>query len=548
MSGRAHTTWFVPALLVAFVFQAYLHGHMGCSDSRWSIFAATSLIDTHDLTLDEYEPVLRQRGLDFTERVGSHYYNLYPVGVSVLAVPAVLALRPTGALAFHWWPRLRASMEAAQRRHGCPPAEGEVLLALNSWTEQIIASAFVALTALLIYLIALEELAPVPSAVLMLAFAFGTAAWSTASRALWQHGPSMLLLAAALLLLTRGTHLTLAGMALATAYTVRPTNVVPLVLLTLWSIWAYPRKAARYALGVAVVLMPFFALNRHIYGGWLSTYYRPSHFNGNPFFGEALAGLTISPSHGLFVYSPVLAFGFVGVGCRMRRHRFTLLDVALLGCVLVNWISTAWVNPIWWGGDSYGPRLLSDMLPYFFYLLIPAMAWMGDLKGSQRMIVRAAFAVAVASSVVVQAQGVFNLEAINWNHEPTTPDIDPQKLWDWRHPPFLAGLTEARTIPRLPDLNTIPCDARPQPPHELNIASNRNNEVALTWRAPDGPVGYYGIESGNTQGASDLPLREAIGTTIVVRRVPPGTYYVRVRARNACGVSEPSNELSVTVR
>lgn len=547
-TGRAYTAWLVPTLLAAFIFQAYLHGHMGCSDSRWSIFATTSLIDSHDLTLDEYESVLRQRGFDFTEHIGQHYYNLYPVGPSLLATPVVLALRPIAAAAFRWWPALRASMDTSQRQHGCPPAAGEDVLVLNSWTEQVVASLFVSLTALLLHVLARQELSITGSGILVLAFAFGTSAWSTASRALWQHAPSMLLLAAALLLLTRGPHLLLAAMALAMAYVVRPTNVVPLVLLGLWSIWTCRWRAGWYVIGVAVVLGPFFALNWHIYGAWLSTYYHPSHFNGNPFFGEALAGLLISPSHGLFIYSPMLALAFVGIADKARRHRFTPLDVALLGCVFVNWMSTAWVNPIWWGGDSYGSRLLSDMLPYFFYWLIPAIAWIGDLKGSQRAIARVAFAVAVACSVVIQAQGVFNLEAINWNHEPTTPDMDPEKLWDWRHAPFLAGLTEARTIARVPDLDSIPCDVRPQPPRELGVASNRNNEVTLSWRAPDGPVGYYSIESGNTQGASDLPLRETTATTIVVRRVPPGTYYARVRAKNACGVSEPSNELNVTVR
>ena len=55
------------------------------------------------------------------------------------------------------------------------------------------------LVAIVIFLIARQELAALPAMLVALAFAFGTSAWSTASRSLWQHGPSMLLLGLALL-------------------------------------------------------------------------------------------------------------------------------------------------------------------------------------------------------------------------------------------------------------------------------------------------------------------------------------------------------------
>lgn len=539
---RGRAAWFVPTLVAACIFPTYLHGHMGCSDSRWSIFAATSLLDSGDLTLDEYEPVLRQRGFDFTERVASHYYNVYPIGVSLLAAPAVLILRPTAALAFHWGPGLRASMEAAQRQRGCPPAEGEALLALNSWTEQIIASAFVTATALLIYVLARGDLPMAPSVALMLSFAFGTAAWSTASRALWQHAPSMLLLTTALVLFTRGPRLFPAGMSLAMAYVVRPTNLVPLALLSLWAVLAHRRRAvAGYVAGVAVVLAPFFALNRHIYGAWLSTYYRPSSFGGNPDFTGALAGLVVSPSHGLLVYSPLLAFALAGILFKVRRRIFGGLDATLLACIVALWLVTALVNPIWWGGDSYGPRLLSDVLPFFFYGLIPAVQWLKELRGIRRAAASAAFAAAAMMSVAVHAQGALNPKAMAWNYEPSPPDQDPEKLWDWRHAPFLAGMVAPR--------GAAPCTrAAPPPPIGLHVVANENREVRLSWTAPGVPVGLYTVESGTSPGASDQPLRDTTTSTLTVRHIPPGTYYARVRARNACGVGEPSNELAVTVR
>ena len=72
-----------------------------------------------------------------------------------------------------------------------------------------------------------------------LVFAFATSAWSTASRALWQHGPSILFLAMALVALDRlfprnandkGTRIDsiwpplIAGVSIAGSVTMRPTN------------------------------------------------------------------------------------------------------------------------------------------------------------------------------------------------------------------------------------------------------------------------------------------------------------------------------------
>lgn len=537
----------VSLLIGVSVMSVYLRGHMGCSDSRWSIFAAVSLIDSHDLTLDEFEPTLRERGFYFTEHVGAHYYNLYPIGASVLAVPAVVALRPLAAAAFKLWPELRSSLQASQWQRGCPPAHGEVLLVLHSWTEQIVASGLVALTVVLVYALGRSELSTARAILLAAVFAFGTSAWSTASRSLWQHGPSMVMLALTLLTVQRGRHLVLAGAALAFAYVVRPTNAVPLAVLSVWVAVNHPRRSGQYLLGVATVLAPFFLINRSTFGAWLPTYYHPSYFHGNPFFGEALAGLLVSPSRGLFVYSPVLALSFLGLTLKIRQRRLTTFDLALLTCVALHWISTAWVNPDWWGGDSYGPRFFADTLPIWMYWIIPVLGWFAPPVEWRRQAAAVTFAVSSAISVLMHAQGVFNPKAMSWNYEPTTLNLDPSRLWSWRHPPFLAGLIAAPPADRERPPDAMPCSSPPSAPSGLTVVANRDNSVTASWAPSSGPVGRYLVESGNRPGLSDLPTRETEATTITVIRIPPGTYYARVRARNGCGVSDPSNEIVLTV-
>jgi predicted phage tail protein len=74
--------------------------------------------------------------------------------------------------------------------------------------------------------------------------------------------------------------------------------------------------------------------------------------------------------------------------------------------------------------------------------------------------------------------------------------------------------------------------------------------VTLFWNAPasGGGVSSYVIEAGSRSGASDLASVEnaGTGTQFFASSIPAGTYYVRVRARNAAGLSSPSNELVLT--
>ena len=72
--------------------------------------------------------------------------------------------------------------------------------------------------------------------------------------------------------------------------------------------------------------------------------------------------------------------------------------------------------------------------------------------------------------------------------------------------------------------------------------------VTLTWNASAGATSYV-LEGGSTPGSSNLAVLDTgnVNTGLVVPGVGPGTYFVRVRARNVCGLSGPSNETTVLV-
>jgi len=91
----------------------------------------------------------------------------------------------------------------------------------------------------------------------------------------------------------------------------------------------------------------------------------------------------------------------------------------------------------------------------------------------------------------------------------------------------------------------------PAPPSSPNTLSHSvtGSTVTLTWSAPSfGPVTGYIIEAGSASGLANLAVA-TVGNVLTQSfgGVPPGTYYVRVRAVNAQGASIVSNERIVIV-
>jgi phosphatidylserine/phosphatidylglycerophosphate/cardiolipin synthase-like enzyme len=90
----------------------------------------------------------------------------------------------------------------------------------------------------------------------------------------------------------------------------------------------------------------------------------------------------------------------------------------------------------------------------------------------------------------------------------------------------------------------------PAPPVNLH-ATVAGAQVMLTW-APGtlemtGPPTYFILEAGSAPNAVNHGSQAIAATSVVVPGVPPGVYFVRVRAANATGFSAPSNEIVVTV-
>lgn len=454
-----------------FLFVLLTHGLAGnitSFDSRWVIPVSLSLLNEGDFDLNEYPAQLEQEDYYATLCVspdgrinplpgkpraeqrqcqGSYQYY-YPLSVPALAAPVVWGIGQSLEVA-----RFPQAAIADARSAPQPPRAdmNAILFDNRPEVERFAASTFVALAAVFVYLLCLQELPRAWAAAMALVFAFATPAWSIGSRALWQHTLSMPLLAASLWILSAARRrpglVPWAGLALMTAFWVRPTNFLSLAVFSLYVLAFHRQHAAACAAAMIPPLLLFGGINHSIYHTVLTPYSSVGRAAGqlsvHPRFGEALTANLISPGRGLFVFSPI--FLLAGFACRGadEDRNLSWLRRASIVVVASHWILlSSFVQ--WWGGHCFGPRFFTDLAPLLVFLLIPAVQ---RIRAGNRPLTILS-AVLLLWSVFVHHQGVRSQAAIDWSITPVSIDQSTWRVWDWSHTSFLAGLQPPSTEPK----------------------------------------------------------------------------------------------------
>jgi hypothetical protein len=88
----------------------------------------------------------------------------------------------------------------------------------------------------------------------------------------------------------------------------------------------------------------------------------------------------------------------------------------------------------------------------------------------------------------------------------------------------------------------------PSPPTNLAFTKT-GGQVTFTWQAPTSgppPLGYL-ISAGTSQGLDNIVVVDLGPVTSITASGPPGTYFIRVKSRSACGLSASSNEVTLVL-
>lgn len=303
-----------------------------------------------------------------------------------------------------------------------------------------------------------------------LCVALGSPLLSTASRGLWSHTggllPSALAVALALWLprLPRIGTLVALGSACAWAVLCRPTHLITGFAIAAYLVRYRPRDLLVFVLSGLTWAAAFAGYFLSTRGTPAPTYFLETDLAGSRIF-EALAGHLVSPSRGLIVYCPwLLLCVLVALSRRAGADERGWLPVAMLACA-AHLAVISRVNA-WHGGSAYGPRLWTDLLPWFAVIASVALARLG-LGGSQAAGPRApaaarwlrwALVAALAWSCAVHGVGAFSQRSWNWNGIATSRSARFERAWDWRQAQFLSPWL---AIPEEVDPQEIPRSTRP---------------------------------------------------------------------------------------
>lgn len=351
------------------------------------------------------------------------------------------------------------------------------------FAAKLVASLCVAGSAVYVFLTAAQFVERKQALVIALAYGLGTCVWSTSSQALWQHGPTELFIAMGAYHLVRlrhgDWHAAALGLALGAATLCRPTSALIVLAVGAYLVIANRRQAFIFAAAGAPLALFLLAYNQHYWGSPLAfgqteiTNVAESK-TGKPEIWQTpiplgLAGLLVSPSRGLFVYSPFLLFAVAGYAQAWRSPRYAALRPLSLAITAIWLLESRHFD--WWSGWSYGYRHIVDTVPMLVLGLIPQAE---PLRRSR--IWKSTFAILLVWSMMVQFLGAFAYDFRGWNgrtqYVATRADgcqmrtFDDQVVAAWARQPGIQITSEILNID--------------DPPNRHRL-----------WSVTDNQIGYY---------------------------------------------------------
>ena len=401
------------------------------NDSLYSMLTAESLIHNYSPDLSRYSIPDFEADLPFSTVRGHHAYQLmrtrgrllygYPHGTSFLSMPLVGLMDLFGVSA--------ATPDKKFDRRG--EIEIQKLLAA-------IVSAFVVIVFFWTARLVLDLRW---SAVVAVGAGLGTQIWSTASRGMWSHTWEIMLGALVVQVLLAGEirsgairPVRLANL-VSWMFFVRPSGAITVICVSGYLLARHRSRLVPFLAVGMVWLVAFAAYSLRIFGTLVPPYYLSNDPRSlGVHVGTALYGILISPSRGILLFCPVIAWVSYLLFRFWRDLPYRPLAILSL-CAVGGVVIANLINAEWWGGACYGPRLLTDALPWLVLLAILGIAAVPpELRTLRRPLV-AIGALLLLVSVAINGYGACSPATMRWNFSGPSPDI----MLDWSRPQLPAG-------------------------------------------------------------------------------------------------------------
>ncbi|TMD62190.1 MAG: hypothetical protein E6I87_00560 [Chloroflexi bacterium] len=278
-------------------------------------------------------------------------------------------------------------------------------------------------------------------------YLLATGVHTTSAQALWQHGAVHLLEILALYLLlplfrradVSRRRLIVAGLALGFAVVTRQTSA--LFDAGILAALVFARLPWRpVAVGVAIGALPLPLYDLLAFGSVFEQGYGAKTFGTLPL--EGLYGVLLSPSRGLFVYSPFLLFAIPPLVLAWRSRDALAPLLRWLGLATAALVVAYALYAEWWGGRVFGARFLTDALPVLFLSLA--------IAAPRIRLTRAVFGVAAAWGMLLYGAGGFAYTQTPggggvWDTDRNI-NFDQTALFSWVDPQWLDTLRAAASL------------------------------------------------------------------------------------------------------
>ncbi len=437
--GRGWAKSLVLGLVVLAIYLA--NGReIGTYDTQPTSLLPLTILRGEGPHLDRFRPILREadgRLPVYVRQSRGHIVSRYPLGPALVALPLV-------------------SPQVFAMDRLSPGWDAHPVIAWNQSTRMAkrASAMLAALTAVVLYRL-LRDLGLGRVAMLATAAAaLGSDMWVVASQALWQHGPAALALVSAVALLARRDLSRMgfffAGVAAGILVLCRAMDLVFAAILLVHVGWKHPRRLGWFvpaplllAAGLLAYNLAYFGV---VSGGQAELEAKHPELHGFPGpwsgdFVDGALGTLLSPSRGLFVYSPWVPLALISLPFVYRRIR-TRPPLVCVGVGLVAYYVILAKYAVWWGGYCFGPRYWTDVMP----LLAILLAYGLDAARARSRLLFALFVLAIVVSVAIQAIGAFCYPS-SWCLSPTNIDLDHARLWDWWDSEVSRSLKEAAKQP-----------------------------------------------------------------------------------------------------